>query len=52
MLFNYEITGENDMTRDRMIGEYRPFVIYFVNMIKEITSLDFPQIEEKLNMKK
>lgn len=48
MLFNYEITGENDMTKATMIGGYIQFVNYFVNMIKEVTGLNFPLLEAKL----
>ncbi|OLS23041.1 MAG: hypothetical protein HeimC2_27810 [Candidatus Heimdallarchaeota archaeon LC_2] len=50
MLFNYEITNENDMTKATMIGEYGQYVKYFVNMIKEVTGLEFPQIEKKLEI--
>lgn len=46
----YEITNENDMTKTTMIGEYGQYVKYFVNMIKEVTGLEFPQIEKKLEI--
>ena len=49
-LFNDEITNENDMKKATMIGEYGQYVKYFVNMIKEVTGLEFPQIEKKLEI--
>ncbi len=50
MLFNYDITNENDNTKEIMIGEYSQYVNYFVKMIKNITGLDFPKIEAELTI--
>jgi aminoglycoside phosphotransferase (APT) family kinase protein len=48
MIVNYDITEENNSTKNTLLVEYRDYCSFILKTIKDITELSFPIIEKVL----